>query len=334
MEQDIITLAHGAGTRKSKELIARTIEILGSAYIGQLEDSSKLNFSGRLAITTDSFVVQPLFFSGGDIGKIAVCGTVNDLAVSGARALALSLAVIIEEGLDFETYERIISSVRDTANSAGVKIICGDTKVVRKGEADKIYINTTGIGCIVSSPEPSMQRVKSGDDIILTHNIGDHVISLLSAREGLGFDDVVRSDCAPLNHVLLEMLETFSESVHSVRDVTRGGIAAVLHEYSEELKNTIEVDLNKIPVSHSTRMAMDMLDIDPLYLANEGTACIFCAKEQSAGLIEFLKKHSETEQSCIIGQVTDLSGYGVYVCNDSQKKILPYQEDVMLPRLC
>lgn len=334
MQQDIITLAHGAGTRKSKELIARTIDILGSTYIGQLEDSSKLNFSGRLAITTDSFVVQPLFFSGGDIGKIAVCGTVNDLAVSGAKALALSLAIIIEEGLDFETYERIISSIRDTAKSADVKIICGDTKVVRKGEADKIYINTTGIGCIVTSPEPSMRRVKPGDDIILTHNIGDHVVSLLSAREGLGFDNVVRSDCAPLNHVLLAMLEEFSDSVHSLRDVTRGGVAAVLHEYSEEINKTIEVDLQKIPISHSTKMATDMLDIDPLYLANEGTACIFCSKEQSNALLDFLKKHSATAQSCIIGQVTELSGYGVYIYNNSHKEVLPYQEDVMLPRLC
>lgn len=334
MHQDIITLAHGAGTRKSKELIARTIDILGSAYIGQLEDSSKLNFSGRLAMTTDSFVVQPLFFSGGDIGKIAVCGTVNDLAVSGARALALSLALIIEEGLDFETYERVISSIREAANSANVKIICGDTKVVRKGEADKIYINTTGIGCIVASPEPSMKRVRPGDAIILTHNIGDHVISLLSAREGLGFDDVVRSDCAPLNHVLLAMLEKFGENIHSVRDVTRGGIAAVLHEYTEEINQVIEIDLNTIPVSHSTRMATDMLDIDPLYLANEGTACIFCTKEQSVGLLDFLKNYSETEQACIIGYVTEQTGNEVYIHKGSHKEVLPYQEDVMLPRLC
>ncbi|CAI0878226.1 hydrogenase expression/formation protein HypE [Serratia fonticola] len=334
MQQDIITLAHGAGTRKSKELIARTIEILGSAYIGQLEDSSKLDFSGRLAITTDSFVVQPLFFSGGDIGKIAVCGTVNDLAVSGARALALSLALIIEEGLDFETFERIISSIRDTANSANVKIICGDTKVVRKGEADKIYINTTGIGCVVTSPEPSMKRVMTGDVIILTHSIGDHVISLLSAREGLGFDDVVRSDCAPLNHVLLPMLEKFSENVHSVRDVTRGGVAAVLHEYSEEINKIIEIDFNSIPLSHPTRMATDMLDVNPLYLANEGTACIFCSKDISEDLLDFLKTYSETDKSCIIGLVTELTGNDVYIINGEHKDVLPYQEDIMLPRLC
>lgn len=334
MQQNVITLAHGAGTRKSKELIARTIEILGTTYIGQLEDSSKFNFSGKLAITTDSFVVQPLFFSGGDIGKIAVCGTVNDLAVSGAQPLALSLALIIEEGLDFTTYDRIITSIRDSANIANVKIICGDTKVVGKGEADKIYINTTGIGQIVTSPEPSMKRVLTGDVIILTHNIGDHVVSLLSAREGLGFDDVVRSDCASLNHVLLPILNHFGENIHSVRDVTRGGVAAVLHEYSEEINKVIEVDLNRIPLSHHTRMATDMLDINPLYLANEGTACIFCSKEKSEDVLNFLQKFKETEQSCIIGQVTDITGKDVYINNGDQNNLLPYQEDIMLPRLC
>lgn len=334
MSKNGITLAHGAGTRKSKELIDRTIDILGDSYIGHLEDSSKIDFSGRLAVTTDSFVVQPLFFSGGDIGKISVCGTVNDLAVSGALPIAISLALIIEEGLDFETYDRIISSIRDTANEANVKILCGDTKVVRKGEADKLYINTTGIGRVMSSSNLSMTSVKSGDAIILTHNIGDHVISLLSSREGLGFDDVVKSDCAPLNHVLLPMIEKFKGDIHSMRDATRGGIAAVLHEYSEFLDRAINIDIRDIPLAHPTKMAADMLGINPLYLANEGTICIFCDKNKSQDLIEHLQKHDETKMSCVIGYVTEVTEKGVYLYNGEYLEPLPYQEDVMLPRLC
>lgn len=222
-----VVLDHGAGGGMSQELIAGTIaSILGDTYIGEMEDSALLELPGRrIAVTTDSFVVEPLFFDGGDIGKIAVAGTVNDLAVSGSRPLYLTLAVVLEEGFALADFRRILHSVRDTAVAAGVQIVAGDTKVVRRGEADGIFLNTTGVGVLERPLHLSSKSLRTGDQVIVTGYLGDHSIHLLSQREGLGFEHRVRSDCAVLNHVIADVLDACGEGVRCIRDVTRGAWA-------------------------------------------------------------------------------------------------------------
>src|SRR5690606_20471755 len=251
-----IVLDHGTGAQLSQELVQLIAETLGDVYTGVMEDSAVLSVDGdRLAMTTDSFVVDPPFFGNGDIGKIAVCGTVNDLAVSGARPKYLTLGMILEAGLPVERLLRVLTSIRETAREAGVQIVGGDTKVVRAGEADKIYLNTAGVGVFDREPL-RMDDVRPGDRIILSGPIGNHTVHLLSIREGLGFESRVLSDCAPLNTLIDGVLDKFPPGVvRSMRDVTRGGLAAVLHEYAGRIGRTISVDLERLPVQHETAMA-------------------------------------------------------------------------------
>jgi len=249
--------------------VQTVVEILGDVYLGEMEDSALLPIEGnRIAVTTDSFVADPPFFGNGDVGKIAVCGTVNDLAVVGARPLYLTLAMIIEAGLPMERLVQVVTSVRDCAREAGVKIVAGDTKVVRKGEADQIYLNTTGVGVVEREPL-RMKHVRAGDKVILSGPIGNHTVHLLSIREGLGFEERVLSDCAPLNGMIADLLgATAADAVHSMRDVTRGGLSAVLHEYSAATGLTVRVREEDLPIQHETRMATDMLGINPIHAAN------------------------------------------------------------------
>lgn len=265
-----IVLDHGTGALLSQELVRLIAETLGDVYIGEMEDSATLTVdSGRIAMTTDSFVVDPPFFGNGDIGKIAVCGTVNDLAVSGATPRYLTLGLILETGLPIRDLVRALTSIRETAREAGVLIVGGDTKVVREGEADGLYLNTAGVGVYHRDPL-RMDAVKPGDKIILSGCIGNHTVHLLSIREGLGFEERVLSDCAPLSGLVDGLLAKAGEGVRSMRDVTRGGLSAVLHEYAAKLGRVVAVDTPALPIQLETAMAADMLGINPLHSANEG----------------------------------------------------------------
>jgi hydrogenase expression/formation protein HypE len=254
-------------------------------------------------VTTDSFVVDPPFFGNGDIGKVAVCGTVNDLAVSGAVPRYLTLAMILETGLPFDALGRVLGSIRDTAREAGVRIVAGDTKVVRPGEADQIYLNTTGVGFVPGTPM-RMTDVRPGDQIVVSGFLGDHTVHLLSIREGLGFESRVLSDCAPLNDLIATALAgTGTGMVRSMRDVTRGGLSAVLHEYAARLGCGIRVAEDALPIRHETRMATDMLGINPLHCANEGCLCLFVDPAATEQVVGALRAHRYGRHAAVVGEV-------------------------------
>ncbi len=336
-EEKVVQLDHGTGAQLSQELVGVIAAILGDVYEGVMEDSAIVPCAtGRLAMTTDSFVVDPILFGNGDIGKIAVCGTVNDIAVSGATPKYLSLALILEAGLSMATLRRVLESVRATALEAGVTIVCGDTKVVRSGEADGIYVNTTGIGEFHREPL-RMADVRAGDRVVLSGPIGNHTVHLLSIREGLGFEQRVGSDCAPLNGMIADLLREFPDGVRSIRDVTRGGLNAVLNEYADTLSMDVDVEAAAIPLQAETLMATDMLGIDPLNCANEGCVALFVAPEVADAVVEFLRSHTYGSEAAVVGSVEacESDDPGFYLTGDDgvRRRRAPLR-GAELPRLC
>lgn len=334
-EDSVVLLDHGTGAKLSKELIALIASDLGDAYIGAMEDSAVIDLpSQRIAMTTDSFVAEPYIFGNGDIGKIAVCGTVNDLAVMGAKPLYLTLALILEAGLSIADLRKILASIRETALEADVKIVAGDTKVVRKGEADGIFINTTGIGVFERQPL-AMKNIAPDDVVILSGPIGNHSIHLLSIREGLGFETRVLSDCAPLNGLLETLLGEEAHGIKSIRDVTRGGLAAVLHEYAQSADLNIQFYKSKLPIQHETLMATDMLGVDVLNLANEGCLCIFTSPERADETLSRLREHRYGRGAVIIGAVSrQPGGFVEAIQPDGTTRRLEELAGAELPRLC
>ncbi|MFC6087725.1 hydrogenase expression/formation protein HypE [Saccharothrix sp. BKS2] len=331
-----VVLDHGTGAKLSQELIGEIVDLLGEAYLGEMEDSATLPLpGGRIAMTTDSFVVDPPFFGNGDIGKIAVCGTVNDLAVVGARPLYLTLGMIIEAGLPMERLRQVVTSVRDTALEAGVHVVCGDTKVVGRGEADKIFLNTAGVGVFEREPL-RMRHVRPGDRVVLSGPIGNHTVHLLSIREGLGFETRVLSDCAPLNGMVDELLAAVpAGAVRSMRDVTRGGLAAVLHEYAAAVGRPVRFDQAALPVQFETRMATDMLGIDPIHTANEGCLALFVDPAAEADVLAALRAHRYGGHAVTIGEVGTDEGAGVFSrAEDGTAARVDELLGAELPRLC
>ncbi len=331
-----IVLDHGTGAKLSRELVELIVSVLGDVYIGEMEDSAVLKLEGdEIAITTDSFVIDPLFFGNGDIGKVAVCGTVNDLSVVGATPLYITLAIIVETGFPFSELIRILKSIRTTAQEARVKIVAGDTKVVREGEVDKIFINTTGVG-VFKRKSLRMRHVQIGDKIILSGQIGNHTIHLLSIREGLGFETRVLSDCAPLNGMIDMLLTEFdSGAIRSIRDVTRGGLGAVLHEYAHALGKTLRVEQSSLPLQAEMVMAADMLGVNPLHLANEGCLCLFVDPEHVETVISCLKRHKYGRDAIVIGEVFDSPSAKVQMVDyDNRFFEIEELEGAELPRLC
>ena len=308
---------------------------LGNPILDALGDSAVLEFGDqRIAFTTDSFVVQPLFFRGGDIGKLAVCGTVNDLAMVGARPLYLSLGFIVEEGLENETLERILESIRITAEEAEVQVVTGDTKVVEKGKADGIYINTSGVGTIRPGVAVAAQRVKAGDVVLINGGMGDHGVAVISEREGLSFETEIASDCAPLNHLVSRLLDVCKD-IHCFRDPTRGGVAATLNEIAEQAKVKIELHEKDLPVSPAVRGACDLLGFDPLYVPNEGKMLTFCHEEHAETVLSEMRSDRYGRDSAIIGRVTE-EGEGIVLLHTGIGGVrivdMPYGEQ--LPRIC
>jgi hydrogenase expression/formation protein HypE len=333
----LIELDHGTGGALSQELIGGLIAPrLGSVHEGRMEDSAVLDIAGgRIAMTTDSFVVDPIFFGNGDIGKIAVCGTVNDLAVSGAAPRYLTLALVLEEGFPIRGLERVLDSVREAATEAGVAIVAGDTKVVRAGEVDRIFINTAGVGELTRDVQLGMEHVSPGDAVIVTGQLGNHSIHILSLREGLGFEQRIGSDCAPLNGMVDTLLDAHAADVHCMRDITRGGLGTVLNEMADGASASIWIDEERLPILHETSMAADMLGVNPMYLANEGNLCVFVDGAAATDVLELLRSHPYGQAAEIVGVVGERGDPPVALRHaDGTQSTIELLRGAELPRLC
>jgi hydrogenase expression/formation protein HypE len=304
--KDTVLLGHGSGGRLSAELVH---DIFLSAFrnpaLAQLDDQAVVSVNGqRIAITTDSFVVKPLFFPGGDIGSLAVHGTVNDLAMGGATPLYLSAAFIIEEGLPLEQLRRIVTSMQVAADAAGVAIVTGDTKVVEKGKGDGIFINTTGFGVVPAELTLSANRARPGDKVLLSGSIGDHGIAILAQREGLEFETTIESDSAAL-HTLTASMLAVSREIRCMRDPTRGGVSSTLNEIAQQSRVGVEIDEKTIPIREEVRGACEMLGLDPLYVANEGKLIAIVAPEAADSVLQAMRRHPLGRQAAIIGTVVE-----------------------------
>lgn len=335
-QQDQIGLGHGSGGQLSHDLLHQLIfPCFDNSVLAQENDSAELSIGGlRMAFTTDSFVVKPLFFPGGDIGKLAVCGTVNDLAMSGARPLYLSCSLIIEEGLAMNTLKSILESMSQSAQQAGVQLVTGDTKVVEKGLCDGLYINTAGIGIVEHKLRINAQSITTGDMIILSGDIGRHGMAVMAQREGLEFDNPLASDCAALAEPVLALLAAGVE-IHCLRDLTRGGLATALVELAESSERSFRINEADIPVSDAVVGACEMLGLDPAYVANEGRFVLFVPQEQAGMALKVLEQHDNSKKSCVIGQVTEESRSELILCtvlgNERLLRRLPGEQ---LPRIC
>ncbi len=330
-----ILLAHGSGGRLAHDLIEKVlVKPLSNPLLDRLDDAAVLPGGGRLAFTTDSYVVQPMFFPGGDIGRLAVCGTVNDLSMVGATPLYLSLAFIIEEGLPLADLERVLVSVGDAAREAQVQIVTGDTKVVNQGSADGLFVNTSGLGRLAEGTEISGSGARPGDRVILSGTIGDHGIAVLSQREGIGFSTPLVSDCAPLNGLVAEMLQTGAR-VHAMRDPTRGGLATTLNEIAAQSKAGIRIEEEAIPVRREVQGACEMLGIDPLYVANEGKLVAMVHPEDAGAVLERMRRHRHGRDAAIIGEVrAEHPGRVVMKTALGASRIVDMLVGDPLPRIC
>jgi len=330
-----ILLAHGSGGKLAHELIEKVLlKPLSNPLLDRLDDSAVVPFSGRLAFTTDSYVVNPIFFPGGDIGRLAVCGTVNDLSMVGATPLFLSLAFIIEEGLLVDELERVLVSVQAAASEAQIQIITGDTKVVNRGSADRLFVNTAGVGRVPEGIDISGSNAKPGDKVILSGTIGDHGIAVLSQREGIGFSTRLESDCAPLNALVSEMMAA-SRRIHTMRDPTRGGLATTLNELAAQSKVGIRIEEEKIAVREEVRGACEMLGIDPLYVANEGKLVALVAAEDAESVLAKMRHHRYGKNAAIIGEVRpDHPGRVVMRTTLGASRIVDMLVGDPLPRIC
>lgn len=335
MMENKVTLAHGAGGRQTAELIEKVFKAHFANPEFTADDAAILNVGdGKIAMTTDGFIVSPFEFPGGNIGKLSICGTVNDLACMGAKPLYLTCSFIIEEGFPLDKLEEIASYMEKTAAEAGVKIVAGDTKVAGKGQVDNVFITTTGIGKLQEGVRTSGAFAKPGDAVIVTGDIGRHGCTILLARENLGIEADVKSDCAPLWGTVESMLET-TKDIHVIRDATRGGVGTVLYEIAAESKVGIRLDAPSIPVVGAVRGVCGMLGLDPLYLANEGTLVVIAPKEQAHSLIETLHKGKYSQNAAIIGEVTDtLPGKVVMTTEIGAETLLPQPGGELLPRIC
>jgi len=330
-----ITLAHGSGGKLMHELIdSLFMKELGNAVLREKKDSAILKIGSRkIAFTTDSYVVDPIFFPGGDIGSLAVYGTVNDLAVCGAKPLFISVGIVMEEGLEMTALKKIAASIGLAAKRSGVTIVTGDTKVVEKGSCDKIFINTSGIGEVYRDGL-STSRIRVGDSVIVSGPIGEHAISVLSKREGLDFGTNVKSDSAPLHDLIAKALKA-SKKVRFMRDPTRGGVATTLNELVEGNEFGIAIDEKAIPVREGVRQACELLGLDPLYLACEGRVILVVAKEDAAKVIRALRSNANGKTARIIGNVTGNHKGRVYLNTIAGgKRIVDMLTGEQLPRIC
>ena len=332
-----ITLAHGSGGKASHELIEKLfVAGFGSKSLTAMEDSAVLKAgSATIAFSTDSFVVDPIFFPGGDIGSLAIHGTVNDLAMRGAKPLYLSVGMIIEEGFALRDLETIVRSLKHGADKAGVEIVTGDTKVVQSGKADKIFINTTGIGLLEKELDISAENAQTGDKVILSGTMTDHGATILCQREGLQIEGGFKSDSAPLNHMVDAMIKEGGDSIHVLRDPTRGGVGTTLNELAGSSNVGIRIKEAVLPVRDDVKGACELLGLDPIYLANEGKLLAFVAPEAAERVLAVMKKMEYGENSCIIGEVVaEHPGQVVLETIIGSARIVDMLHGEPLPRIC
>jgi hydrogenase expression/formation protein HypE len=335
-ERRQVVLAHGGGGKLMHDLLDQyVIPAFRNPLLESRHDGAVFEVSGaRLAFTTDSYVVRPFFFPGGDIGSLAINGTVNDLAMCGARPLYLSAGLIMEEGLPLDSLERIINSMRSCAEAAGVQVVTGDTKVVDKGKGDGIFINTAGVGVIEHGQSISPAAVRPGDAIILSGDIGRHGIAIMAVREGLEFESTIESDCAPVAAPVLALLSAGME-IHCLRDLTRGGLATSLIEIAEAAAVHVHVDEHRIAVQENVRGACEILGFDPMYLANEGRFVAFVPFAQAEKAVEVMRRHQVSSAATVIGAVAASPAKIVTLkTNIGTERVLDMLSGEQLPRIC
>lgn len=332
-----IVMAHGGGGRLMQQLLAQVVQpTFSNEYLEQQHDSAVFSVGGqKLAFTSDSYVINPLFFPGGNIGKLAVCGTINDLAMSGAKPLFLSCSLIIEEGFAIETLQSILQSMQKTASEAGVLIITGDTKVVDHGKGDGLYINTAGIGLLETDLLINPASIQNGDAVLVTGDLGRHGIAVMLQREGLDFESSLESDCAILSPLVQDLLQAGIE-IHCLRDLTRGGLASVLIELANTAKVHIEISESQLPICEEVRGACEILGFDPLYIANEGCCVVFIPQYQAETALNILHKHNAGQQATQIGTVKDVHVTGLLTLETAMgiRRVLDLLSGEQLPRIC
>ena len=334
--EERILLAHGGGGLLTSRLLEQVVfPWLDDPVLGELGDAAVVDVAaGRLAVTTDGYVVSPLFFPGGDIGKLAVCGTVNDLAVTGAEPLYMSLGMVLEEGLLVSDLRKIVESVAHWAGVAGVRVIAGDTKVVERGRCDGLYLTTAGVGRVVVPEPPRPSRIRPGDSVLVSGPLGDHGVTIMAGRAGLAFGPDLESDCAPLWGLVRSVLETGC-AVHAMRDLTRGGLAGALCDLAKASGQTVRIEEARLPLRGAVRGACDLLGLDPLSVANEGRLVLFCSREDAATILEAMRGNEYGAAAEMVGQVgADISGVAVLATAVGGERVIdmPVGED--LPRIC
>lgn len=336
-EYPTITLAHGGGGRFSKMLVEQLFyPAFANPTLGTFHDGALLNVrAGRIAMSTDSYVINPIFFPGGNIGSLAVHGTVNDLAMCGAMPFSLSVGFILEEGFAMADLWRIASAMRDAAREVGVPIVTGDTKVVDRGKADGVFINTTGVGVVPDGIDITPTRAEPGDVIIVSGEIATHGIAIMSVREGLEFDTTLESDSAALDGIAFELIDALGRDVHVLRDPTRGGVASAVNEIAQSAQVGIRLDESAVPVLEDVRGACEILGLDPLYVANEGKMLAFVARNRAEEALALLRKHPLGRQAAIIGEVVDEHPARVFMKSRiGGLRVVEMLSGEQLPRIC
>ena len=331
----LIQLAHGGGGRAMANLIDKVFtKAFANPLLDARHDGAMFDPGGRVAFTTDSYVVRPLFFPGGDIGSLAINGTINDLAMCGARPLYLSAGFIIEDGLPMDMLEHVVASMRGAAVAAGISIVTGDTKVVERGKADGLYINTSGVGRLLSETPIAPSQVKAGDRVIVSGDLGRHGIAVLAARDNLGFESAIESDCAPLIEPVVALIES-GLAVHCLRDLTRGGLASALVEIAETAGVAIDLDEDRIPVRDDIRAACELLGFDPIHVANEGRFVAFIAEVDADRALALLKRQDIAADAMIVGSVEEASrGQVTLKSAFGSTRTVDMLSGEQLPRIC
>ena len=333
----IILLAHGSGGSYSRRLVEEVFaKAFSNEFLAPLNDQAVFTLpADRLAFTTDSYVVKPIFFPGGDIGKLSVCGTINDLAVGGAEPVYLSASFIIEEGLGMDELERVVHSMAKTALMAGVQIVTGDTKVVEKGKADRLFINTAGIGVLNGTETLTPANIRPGDAVIVSGTMGDHGIAILTHREGIQMESPVESDCAALHTLTRAMLAAVPSGIKAMRDPTRGGLATVLNEFAASAGSAIAIREEDIPVKEAVKGACEILGFDPLYLANEGKLVAVTSGDSALKVLAAMRSHPLGKDAAIIGAVEEgPRGKVLLETSIGNRRILDMLSGEQLPRIC
>ncbi len=336
MDFDVITLGHGSGGLLTHQLLESGVfDVLKNDLLDTQHDGAVFSLEGKMAFSTDSFVISPIFFPGGNIGSLAVHGTVNDLAMCGAIPKYLSLSFIIEEGLPMNDFWEILLSIKVACEEAGVQVITGDTKVVEKGKGDKIFINTTGIGTVPQNANISTKNIKKGDKIIISNSIAAHGIAIMSLREGLSFESEIESDSRALNGIVKTLIERFGEDIHLLRDATRGGLASVLNEIAQFTALGIEISQAKIPLEEQVAGACEILGLDPLYVANEGVFVAFVAPEIADKCVDLLQTQAGSQAAAIVGEVVEAHPKKVVLTSGiGGRRVVSLLPGEQLPRIC